>query len=57
MRTIETPRRAGTPDSSPSRLNQAVEPFHTSPEQFGTLIRTELEKWAKVIKAGAIKID
>lgn len=36
---------------------QAVEPFHTSPEQFGTLIRTEYEKWAKVIKAGGIKTD
>jgi tripartite-type tricarboxylate transporter receptor subunit TctC len=36
---------------------QAVEPSHTSPEQFGMLIRTEFEKWAKVIKAGEIKID
>jgi tripartite-type tricarboxylate transporter receptor subunit TctC len=34
---------------------QGVEPFHTSPERFGTLIRTEHDKWAKVIKAGNIK--
>ena len=45
------------PDVIEKLSTQAVEPFHTSPEQFGTLIRTELEKWAKVIKAGAIKID
>jgi tripartite-type tricarboxylate transporter receptor subunit TctC len=36
---------------------QAVEPSHTSSEQFGALIRTELEKWAKVIKAGGIKLE
>jgi tripartite-type tricarboxylate transporter receptor subunit TctC len=45
------------PDVIEKLSTQAVEPFHTSPEQFATLIRVELEKWAKVIKAGAIKID
>lgn len=45
------------PDVIEKLSTQAVEPFHTSPEQFGALIRTEYEKWAKVIKAGAIKTD
>ena len=36
---------------------QAVEASPTSPEQFGALIRMELEKWAKVIKATGIKLD
>ena len=36
---------------------QGVEPYHTSPEQFGALIRAEFEKWAKVIRTGGIKIE
>jgi tripartite-type tricarboxylate transporter receptor subunit TctC len=34
---------------------QAVEPAHTSPEQFATLIRNEIPKWAKVISASGMK--
>jgi tripartite-type tricarboxylate transporter receptor subunit TctC len=45
------------PDVIEKLSAQAVQPFHTSPEQFGTLIRVEFEKWAKVIKAGGIKND
>jgi tripartite-type tricarboxylate transporter receptor subunit TctC len=45
------------PDVIEKLSMQAVEPFHSSPEQFGTLIRTEFEKWAKVIKSGGIKTD
>jgi tripartite-type tricarboxylate transporter receptor subunit TctC len=36
---------------------QAVDPFHTTPEQFGRLIGAELDKWAKVIKAGGIRLE
>jgi tripartite-type tricarboxylate transporter receptor subunit TctC len=45
------------PDVIEKLSTQAVEPFHTSPEQFGRLIRTEFDKWAKVIKSGGIKPD
>jgi tripartite-type tricarboxylate transporter receptor subunit TctC len=45
------------PDVVEKLSTQAVEPFHTTPEQFGALIRAEHEKWAKVIKASGIKID
>ena len=45
------------PDVIAKLSTQAVEPFHTTPEQFGMLIRTEYDKWAKVIKAGGIKTD
>jgi tripartite-type tricarboxylate transporter receptor subunit TctC len=31
------------------------EPVGTTPEQFGTYIRTEIDKWAKVIRAANIK--
>lgn len=30
---------------------QGIEAAPTSPEQFGTYLRTEVEKWGKVIKA------
>jgi tripartite-type tricarboxylate transporter receptor subunit TctC len=45
------------PDVVEKLSTQAVEPFHTTPEQFGALIRSEHAKWAKVIKAGVIKTD
>jgi tripartite-type tricarboxylate transporter receptor subunit TctC len=34
---------------------QAVEPHHTSPEQFAALIRSELGKWEKVIRTSGVK--
>ncbi|MGZ5120156.1 MAG: Bug family tripartite tricarboxylate transporter substrate binding protein [Burkholderiales bacterium] len=36
---------------------QAVEPHQTSPEQFASLIRDELAKWSKVIRASGVKAD
>ena len=36
---------------------QAVEAHHTTPEQFATLIRTELGKWSKVIRESGVKAD
>jgi tripartite-type tricarboxylate transporter receptor subunit TctC len=36
---------------------QAVEPHHTSPEEFGALIRGEVAKWGKVITATGVKAD
>lgn len=36
---------------------EAVEAYHTSPEQFAALIRTEVTKWAKVITATHVKAD
>ena len=40
------------------RLNEAgAEANPTSPERFGQMLRTEIEKWAKVVKAADIKAD
>jgi tripartite-type tricarboxylate transporter receptor subunit TctC len=36
---------------------QAVEPHHSSPEQFAALIRSELTKWSRVITASGVKAD
>jgi tripartite-type tricarboxylate transporter receptor subunit TctC len=45
------------PDVVEKLSTQAVEPHHTSPEQFGTLIRSELAKWEKVIRTSGVKSD
>ncbi len=46
-----------SPDIVEKLATQAVEPHPTSPEQFAALIRSELEKWSKVIRASGVKAD
>ena len=46
-----------TPDVVEKLSTQGVEPHHTSPEQFGALIRNEMRKWTKVIQASGVKAD
>jgi tripartite-type tricarboxylate transporter receptor subunit TctC len=36
---------------------QGAETMNMTPEQFGAFLRDDIEKWAKVVKAAAIKID
>jgi tripartite-type tricarboxylate transporter receptor subunit TctC len=36
---------------------QGMEPIGSTPEQFDALIRSEMEKWAKVVKASGAKVD
>jgi tripartite-type tricarboxylate transporter receptor subunit TctC len=38
-------------------LADGAEPVGSSPEEFGRMIRTELEKWSKVIKAANVTAD
>jgi tripartite-type tricarboxylate transporter receptor subunit TctC len=38
-------------------VSQGMDPFVTSPEQFAALIRTDTNRFAKIIKAGNIKAD
>jgi tripartite-type tricarboxylate transporter receptor subunit TctC len=46
-----------SPDLVERLSTQAVEPHHTTPEQFGALIRGEVAKWGKVITATGVKAD
>lgn len=51
VRTLRTPEIA-------ERLGQqATEPVGRSPEQFGTLFRSSIGKWGKVIKDAGIRVD
>jgi len=45
------------PDARERILGVGAEPKHTTPEAFGALIRSELARWAKVIKAADVKVD
>jgi tripartite-type tricarboxylate transporter receptor subunit TctC len=45
------------PDARERILGVGAEPKHTTPEEFGALIRSEIARWAKVIKAANVKVD
>jgi len=45
------------PDVRDTLTRQGLEPAPSSPEQFGALIRTDIAKWAKVIKDAGISAD
>ncbi len=48
-------RALQNPEVRQRLLNDGAEPVGSSPEQFAAYIRSETEKWAKVIKAAGIK--
>ena len=38
-------------------LKQGVDPEPMSPEEFGAYIKTEVEKWGKIVKASGATVD
>ena len=46
-----------SPEVSDNLLDQGMEPTPTTPEELGTYIRSETEKWAQIIKERNISAD
>ena len=45
------------PDIKSHLLAEGAEPVGNTPEQFGALIRAEIDKWGKVIRAAGLRAD
>ena len=45
------------PDVRERMLAQEMEPVGSTPEQFAALVRSDLDKWLRVIKAANVKVD
>jgi tripartite-type tricarboxylate transporter receptor subunit TctC len=45
------------PDIQENLARQGIEPFVSTPEQFAALIRTEIARYAKIIKTANIKLE
>lgn len=50
-------RALRSPDVVQRLSSQGAEPVASSPEEFSTFIRGEIEKWAKVVKAANMRVD
>ena len=53
----EITRILGTPEMKAFFAQQGAEPAPTTPEQFSALIKSEIPKYAKIIKASGAKVD
>ena len=53
----EVTRILKTPEMQAYFAQQGAEPAPTSPEQFAALIRGEIPKYARIIKASGAKVD
>jgi tripartite-type tricarboxylate transporter receptor subunit TctC len=53
----EVARILGTPEMKQFFAQQGAEPAPTTPEQFAALIKSEIPKYAKIVKASGAKID
>jgi tripartite-type tricarboxylate transporter receptor subunit TctC len=53
----EVTRILNTPEMKERLLAQGAEPAPTSPEQFAALIRSEIPKYAKIVKDSGAKVD
>jgi tripartite-type tricarboxylate transporter receptor subunit TctC len=54
---IDVASAVKTAEVTERMLQQGIEPVTSSPEQFDALIRAEIEKWARVVKASGAKAD
>lgn len=45
------------PDIKERLAGDGAEPFSSTPNEFATLIKTEIVKWAEVVKKSGVAID
>jgi tripartite-type tricarboxylate transporter receptor subunit TctC len=50
-------RLAEMPDVRERMLTLGAEPVSSSPERFGAFVRSEIEKWGKLVRASGAKVD
>ncbi|MEN3352479.1 MAG: hypothetical protein V7640_637, partial [Betaproteobacteria bacterium] len=55
--STEIARIVATPDMQDYLAKQGLNPFSSTPEQLAALMKTDMVKWAKVIKAANIKLE
>ncbi len=55
--STEIAKIVAMPDFQEFLARQGMNPFSSTPEQLGALMKTEMAKWAKVIKAANIRLD
>ncbi len=55
--SAEIARILTLPDTREKLLNQGMEPFYSTPEQTAALIKTDLAKYGRIIKAANIKLE
>ncbi len=53
----ETVKAVASPAVKQQILNQAADPVHSTPEEFAALIRSDIEKWKRVLKSVTIKAE
>lgn len=50
-------RTLQAPDMREHLINLGIDPIGGSPEEFGAFLKTEFEKWAKVVKEAGVRAD
>lgn len=53
----EVNRALALPEVRAALLNRGLDPIPSSPDRFGEFIRTEIAKYAKIVKDAGIKVD
>src|SRR5947207_8022964 len=55
--SADVARAVKSSDLTERMKQQGMEPIGSTPDQFDALIRTEIDKWAKVVKLSGAKVD
>ena len=48
-------RRSASPELIEKFKANGIDPVSTTPEQFGALIKSEMQRWGEVVKAAGVK--